>query len=389
MRFGGKLIQASVLATAVSALPFAFNACSDSELKALGVTDPSLPSPDVGPTEVVDAGDRGEAAPVVEEKNAATHSIAASLISAQWRYRPEAVLRKGPPGKWDSHSAYNPRVVLTVEGELYQDEAGYYYMYYTASDGSDNTDYDATGLAISRDLENWEKVSVDAPVLPRGAAGYIDAGDASAVSVLHDGQLFHMWHEANATPPGVATGDYVRIAYATSVDGRVWVKHGWVLQPGSSNYDALDVYAPAVVKDGPLWKMWFTGHDEAGRFGIMHATAPAPAGPWTRASTAFVFHPADDTFPSQVWKEQDTLYMTYSATPAGSPGSMWLAKMINGAWITVKNLSERRPNGWDAGEPGSWPSIAGKDGLVYLFYGANVYYQGGIGYKTTPLLERR
>ena len=81
--------------------------------------------------------------------------------------------------------------------------------------------------------------------------------------------------------------------------------------------------------------------------------------------------------------------MTYSATPAGSPGSMWLAKMAEGVWTPVKNLSERRTTGWDAHEPGSWPSVVAKDGLVYVFYGANVYYEGGIGYKTTPLIPGR
>lgn len=307
-----------------------------------------------------------------------------SLLTGAFVRQQNQVLRVGEASAWDSHGVYNPVIVLTTSGETYRDLDGFYYMYYTGNDGSGGTDYDATGLAVSLDLVNWEKLSINGPVLPRGEPGTIDAGDASAVTVLHDGVMFHMWHEANATPPGDNSGDYVRIAYATSIDGRTWIKRGWVIQPEVS-YDAQDVYAPVVVKHNNLWKMWYTGHDESGRFGVMHATAPAPEGPWQRISNAFVFHPADDTFVSQVWREGDELFLLYQATVGAEGSAMWIAKFIDGVWVPQRRLLDRRTEGWDANEPGSWPSIAVSDKTLYVFYSANVYYGGGIGFFTVPL----
>lgn len=153
------------------------------------------------------------------------------------------VLVKGGAGAWDESYAYLPVVVRN--DSLYQ-------MWYTGRSASSIVQ---TGYATSTDGVNWSK-HPDNPVLSPGAPGEWDSGGASAGNVLFEDGLYHMWYFNWSNP---ISG--IKIGYAISTDGTTWTKHAGnpILQPGSSSWDAKNVWFPSVIKDGHRYRMWYTG----------------------------------------------------------------------------------------------------------------------------------
>jgi predicted GH43/DUF377 family glycosyl hydrolase/DNA-binding MarR family transcriptional regulator len=74
--------------------------------------------------------------------------------------------------------------------------------------------------------------------------------------VIEDGNSFKMWYAGGAQPT-IAEN----IGYANSTDGLNWIKNpGTVLVKGlSGSWEAAGVSAPAVIKDGAIYKMWYGG----------------------------------------------------------------------------------------------------------------------------------
>jgi len=104
-----------------------------------------------------------------------------------------------------------------------------------------------------------------------------------APTVLLESGVFKMW----ANGHNVAAGhDY--IGYLTSNDGISWDFYGGnpVLSPGGGgSWDAGDVGEPCVLKVGSTYYMYYAGSAaEVGGYNneIGLATAPSPEGPWTK-----------------------------------------------------------------------------------------------------------
>ena len=131
-----------------------------------------------------------------------------------WQHQSSPVLQTGPSGAWDDVEAYAPRILNRTDGEPYVDADGRYYLFYTGT-GRATVPRDETGLARSRNLVTWERVSDKRPVLTLGPASAYDQGDVSAVTILEENGLFHMWYEGNGR---VVNSDLVTINYATSRD---------------------------------------------------------------------------------------------------------------------------------------------------------------------------
>ncbi len=93
-------------------------------------------------------------------------------------------------------------------------------------------------------------------------------------SVLKDGTLYKMWYSGY-------DGKNWRIYYATSTDGLSWTKvdntipapadtgvtptngNGRLPLGTGTTGDSSGVFGPTVIKDGPLYKMWYSGNDGA------------------------------------------------------------------------------------------------------------------------------
>jgi predicted GH43/DUF377 family glycosyl hydrolase len=147
-----------------------------------------------------------------------------------------------------------------------------YYMWYTGypEDGS----APAIFLATSTDGTTWVRGNSGNPVL-QGTTGAFDADGVYGADVVYDPTdvlaPYKMWFSGRA---GVFGG----IGYASSLDGLTWTQYGGATPlpvldhgiPGSA--DSFSAADPSVLKDGSVWKMWYTG-DDSDKKRIAYATS--------------------------------------------------------------------------------------------------------------------
>ena len=136
------------------------------------------------------------------------------------------------------------------------DVAAPYRMYYSGRSGA----FGGIGYATSVDGITWLEYKgaaglIQTPVVDHGPPGSADSFTAADPSVLKDGSVWKMWY----------TGDdsnKKRIAYATSIDGITWAKGGKVIAPedaGVSANIAFGAYAPTVWRTATGYSMLLTG----------------------------------------------------------------------------------------------------------------------------------
>jgi predicted GH43/DUF377 family glycosyl hydrolase len=123
-------------------------------------------------------------------------------------------------------------------------------------------------------------------VLARGAGGSWDAALVESPTVWYDvaAAKFGMLYVGySAGPDNAAIG----LAWASSPGGP-WTKDGAnpILQESGSGADANGVTGPYLWISGSTYHLFYIGLTgtgyEGGTASLMHATASAPAGPWTR-----------------------------------------------------------------------------------------------------------
>jgi len=165
-----------------------------------------------------------------------------SAAALRWDVLPSPVLRRGPPGDWDSVDALNPSIVR---------RGGVYFNLYSGFDGETWH----TGLATSSDGVSWTKHGRVLSPEPQGwEGGYIAANGSAAV---FRGEFFY-WYQA---------GDPPRIGLARSPDGRRWSKAPRpVLQTGPrGSWDERGVADPYVIEVRGELYMYYLGQDRARR----------------------------------------------------------------------------------------------------------------------------
>ncbi|MBU1752430.1 T9SS type A sorting domain-containing protein [bacterium] len=171
-------------------------------------------------------------------------SYAKSTDGVIWEeYPSNPVLTDGGDGDWDGDFVSQPSVVY--DGALYR-------MWFTGYDGSNLR----IGYATSTDGVVWNKYTAG-PVLDLGVSDSWDGNGVSGAAVVSDGTVYRMWYTGY-------DGSNMRVGYATSTDGVVWNKHtaGPVLDLGvSDSLDDTGVSGAAVVFDGTVYHMCYTGYD--------------------------------------------------------------------------------------------------------------------------------
>ena len=109
------------------------------------------------------------------------------------------------------------------------------------------------------------------------ASTFVDPGAV----VFHDGQ-WHMFYNGIERWPA-----HVKVGYATSEDGRRWVKQADepVFVTDAIEYAGVSAFMSDVeVLDDGTWAMWFYTVQSGNSFAtgvVGRATAPGPTGPWT------------------------------------------------------------------------------------------------------------
>lgn len=157
----------------------------------------------------------------------------------------------GPPVSVapDGDSIDGPSVIRTPSG---------YVMYHaaTAEDGSASRIFRAT----STDGKVWTRVATPNTAVLTPTPGTFDEHGVAAPHVVYDAAdpatPYRMWYAGRGAVFGA-------IGYATSLDGITWTKRaGPVVDHGiGGSADSFAASDPSVIRDGGVWKMWYTGDD--------------------------------------------------------------------------------------------------------------------------------
>ncbi|MCK5292011.1 MAG: hypothetical protein KAR39_08360 [Thermoplasmata archaeon] len=87
--------------------------------------------------------------------------------------------------------------------------------------------------------------------------------------VIEDAGIYKMWYVGDDLSPPYGS----RIFYATSPDGYTWTRQGKVIDLGlEGTYDTVGVSFQSVLKDGATYKMWYSGYN--GNWRLLYATSP-------------------------------------------------------------------------------------------------------------------
>lgn len=286
----------------------------------------------------------------------------------------------GPPGGtvWDGASIYSPNLARNLDRSIYRDANGDMYLYYIG-DNTNPGDLDQMGLFKGPDFDNLTKVSVNAPVMALGTPPALDAGDVQPTTIWHDGTKFICYYQGNASAPTSGLTDNVIMCKATSLDGIVWTKHGLALGKGPIG-DKEDHYWHKLIPNAPGGpRIYYTGKDAAGNFGLMCAVSNSIEGPWTRLKDTQLFTDGITVF-GDAWYADGMYHFLY--TPYTDDRGIVYATSEDGESIDVRSeIFTREPGRWD-NRPyhAFWVQ---DDGVDYLVFNATADI--GIGCARSPV----
>jgi hypothetical protein len=230
------------------------------------------------------------------------------------RFEPEPLVRIGPRGAFDDSG---------VTGGCLVDEGGRLHLYFSGWSLAVGVPFlFFIGCAVSTvGGTTFEKVSA-APVLGRNR---FDPFLTASPSVLVEGGVWRMWYvSSSGWKPGAEAEPNYNIRYAESSDGIDWRPTGRVCIDYS--YPGEHAIArPHVMKDGSLYRMWYSHRGDRYRIGYAESI----------------------------------------------DGLTWVRK-DDEAGITVS------PEGWDS-EMVAYPWVGEVAGRLRMLYNGNSYGRTGIG----------
>jgi predicted GH43/DUF377 family glycosyl hydrolase len=153
--------------------------------------------------------------------------------------------------------------------------AGGYKMWYTAWDTT--IEKANIGYATSTNEIDWQRDTLNNPVLTTGAPGQWDDQIVGWCQVILIDSTYYMWYEGDKS--GV---NLDQIGLATSPDGIQWTKYNDpVLKPSPGKWDGTLVWAPSVMLIDDTLHMWYCGSrfpTESFLWRIGKATSPDVTG---------------------------------------------------------------------------------------------------------------
>lgn len=194
-----------------------------------------------------------------------------------WTKSPEnPVLDVGSAGSFDSRSVEGASVIREADGT--------YRMWYMGQEG---TKWQLS-LATSPDGLHWTRYEGN-PVFTVGAPAGWDGTHIYWGHVIKGGPGYQMWYTGTGAPggqPGLGTGH--RIGYAESADGIHWTRS--TVNPVTDylpweQYGWADQFEPFVIRQGNLYRMWYTERDRWGTYRLNYAWSAIPEGAETPTPT--------------------------------------------------------------------------------------------------------
>ena len=171
-------------------------------------------------------------------------------------FETEPLIRIGPHGAYDDSG---------VTGGCLVDEGGRLYLYFSGWSLAVGVPFlFFVGCAVSTDGgSHFEKVSA-APVLGRNR---FDPFLTASPSVLVEGGVWRMWYVSGTGWSGGATLEpHYNIRYAESKDGIEWKPTGRTCIDYSYENEHA-IARPHVIKDGSIYRMWFSHRGDSYRIG--------------------------------------------------------------------------------------------------------------------------
>ena len=151
------------------------------------------------------------------------------------------MLTRGGDGEWDSETVMEAAVIH--DGTEFR-------MWYAGNDG----EVAGVGYATSPDGTTWTKHTGN-PIMGVGPAGSFDGGSIWPSTVLFNGQMYRMWYTGVRDLGGFTW----TIGYAESDDGLSWTRRPEPVVETGGGWESDFVYAPLVLLDGPVHRMWYAG----------------------------------------------------------------------------------------------------------------------------------
>jgi len=247
----------------------------------------------------------------------------------------DPVLIAGQEGEWDD-------AVVSCPYVLFLDSM--YHMWYGGSTDP-SLHLASIGHAISTDGINWQKDTLNNPVLSKGLDGTWDDTWVFGPFVLYIDGTFHMWYNA-----WNGTAHQIRIGHATSPDGISWDRdpNNPVLSFGySQDWDYPRVDGPSIIFDGNFYQMWYSGGNFfSWKIGYAYSQDGSE---WTKYDGNPVLSGTPGNWDSKwvglssVLDSANYMYkMWYSGGDADWDGHIGYAELVTG----IKILNENLPKGY-------------------------------------------
>ncbi len=301
-----------------------------------------------------------------EPYNVDTISVPGKVILAtEWRKYPLNPIVEGSPGAWDQYGASSPFVLK---------EGGTYKMWYSGWNGTATS----FGYAESEDGVNWTEYEHN-PVLTSGPPGSWESYAIHTPRILKEGSIYRMWYLGGT---GIINWS---IGYAESIDGISWTKSPLnpIMQKGEEGeWDSNELLLGSVIRQGSLYKMWYTGRFRPSEPGVGYATSPDGLN-WTKHPGGPVMRPDGEVYKKYIYRpfvifDGYTYRMWYTKGIVGDDSyvryTIAYATSINGInWTKYHSNPILGP-----GPPGSFdsynlynPCVLNETGKLKIYYDAS------------------
>jgi predicted GH43/DUF377 family glycosyl hydrolase len=227
----------------------------------------------------------------------------------------EPILETGGFGTFDEFGV-NPCCIINKGNEK--------LLYYFGWQKSINRTYSLfCGLAISNDDGRTFQRYSRAPILDRTNN---EPFLRSTVSVLEDNGIYRMWYssgkgwtEFNNKPCPI-----YNIRYSESKDGYLWEHHNRVCIDSESD-DEFGFARPWVIKDGSIYKMWYSLRSKSKPYTIGYAESSDGLN-WTRKDSIVGIQRSSEGWDSEmicfacIYDSNGKKYMLYNGNKHGTEG---------------------------------------------------------------------
>jgi len=359
--------------------------------------------------------------------NAADGGVTLTGRDSLWKYRGNPILSKGAATTWDDEGIFEPTTLFAK---------GKYYMFYVGYSGSDY----AIGMATSSDGKAFSKYASNPVLSNNPTGGTPDVTEVRDPFVIFENGTFKMWYTgvSSGTPSicyatstsgtswtryasnpvlskpssgwgsasfgdpcvvkvdnkyymylsGASTANEELVGLATSKTGLSWTLYGSnpiIAKASSPDFGQKEIRDVAVLRDGPVWRLYFAGRDSVGdKYRLGSAFSYDGIG-WVRNPlvvldwSASGFESAQIQSPSVLWAN-DGLYLYFSGDNGGGTPNYQLGLAQLKPWFIKKADNPQLGTGssYDANELTD-PCVVFNEAsnTYYMFYGC---YGGGGSY---------